>query len=91
MGRVVADERKTNGVTKTTSYAYNLDGTLKTLTYPSGRVLSYQVDGAELPLQAADTTTTYAASASYAPQRVHTFSGPFTSPSKYEYTMTYGP
>jgi len=68
MGRVAADQRKTNGVTKTASYAYNLDGTLKTLTYPSGRVLSYQVGGAELPLQAADTTTTYAASASYAPQ-----------------------
>ncbi|MGH9356598.1 MAG: hypothetical protein ACRD10_10760, partial [Terriglobia bacterium] len=68
MGRVATDQRSTNGVAKTMSYSYNLDGTLKTLTYPSGRVMTYQVGGAELPVSAADNTTTYASGATYAPQ-----------------------
>ena len=67
MGRVATDQRATNGVTKTTGYAYNLDGSLATLTYPSGRVMTYQEGGAELPLSANDATTTYAANAAYTP------------------------
>ncbi len=38
------------------------------LTYPSGRVMTYQIGGAELPLSVTDGATTYAASATYAPQ-----------------------
>ncbi len=70
MGRVVTDQRKTNGVTKTTSYAYNPDGTLKTLAYPSGRVVNYQVGGAELALSATDSGSgiNYVSGAAYAPQ-----------------------
>ena len=67
MGRVGFDQRTTNGVTKTTAYSYYLDGSLNTLTYPSGRVMTYQVGGAELPLSANDSTTTYAANATYTP------------------------
>ena len=36
MGRPFTDQRTSNGVTYSTSYRYNLDGTLKTLTYPLG-------------------------------------------------------
>ncbi|MGH9344143.1 MAG: RHS repeat domain-containing protein [Terriglobia bacterium] len=70
MGRVVTDQRTTNGVTKTTSYVYNQDGTLASVTYPSGRVVSYLIGGAELPLSATDSGSgvNYASGATYAPQ-----------------------
>ena len=67
LGRVASDQRTTNGVTKATAYSYYLDGSLNTLTYPSGRVMTYQVRGAELPLSVNDNATTYAANATYTP------------------------
>lgn len=51
MNRVKSDQRTTNGVTKTISYGHNADGTLASVTYPSGRVLSYQVGGAQMACQ----------------------------------------
>ena len=40
LGRVLTDRRTTNSVTKDFSYAYNLDSSLATLTYPTGRVIT---------------------------------------------------
>jgi len=43
MGRVWTDRRTTNSRTKDASYTYNLDGTIATLTYPSGRTIAYNL------------------------------------------------
>lgn len=66
-GRVVTEQRTIAGVTKTVSYSYNGDGSLASLTYPSGRKVTYNVGNAERPLSATDSTgTQYAGTASYA-------------------------
>jgi RHS repeat-associated protein len=71
MGRPLTDRRVTNAITKNTSYAYlpYLDGSINTLTYPSGRTLTYSTGGAEWPLSVQDNSTNvyYAASAHYTP------------------------
>jgi YD repeat-containing protein len=43
---VLIEKRTTNNITKTTSYTYNADGSLATITYPSGRVITYTPSGA---------------------------------------------
>jgi len=43
---LTTDQRTTNSVTKTTTYQNNFAGLLATLTYPSGRVITYTSDGA---------------------------------------------
>jgi RHS repeat-associated protein len=49
-------------------YAYNLDGSLKSLTYPSGRVVNYTYNSAGQPLTATDgNTTQYVGNATYYP------------------------
>ena len=45
-GNIVTEKRKIATVTKTISYAYNLDNSLKQLTYPSGRVVNFTVSNA---------------------------------------------
>jgi RHS repeat-associated protein len=69
MGRVLTDRRTTNAVTKSTAYTYNLDGSLATLTYPSGRVITYAPGGAGRPLSAVDSANAinYATSVHYSP------------------------
>src|SRR5439155_25990062 len=69
VGRALTDQRTTNGVTKTTAYAYNFDGSLASLTYPSGRVVNYAYTAAARALSAIDPTgpINYATSASYTP------------------------
>lgn len=54
MGRVLTDQRSTNSVTKNTTYTYNLDGSIATITYPSGRTITYQPGGAGRTLWAKD-------------------------------------
>lgn len=51
------------------SYAYNLDGSLWKLTYPSGRVVSYMPGGAGRPTAVTDSTgpINYVQGAHYAP------------------------
>lgn len=49
-------------------YSYNLDGSLKTVTYPSGDVLTYAPGGAGRPLGLSDASNPYVANATYAPQ-----------------------
>jgi RHS repeat-associated protein len=57
MGRTVVQSRTTNSITKTTSYTYNLDSSVATLTYPSGRVVTYTPDTGGRPSSVMDNTT----------------------------------
>jgi len=41
MGRPLKDQRTANGVTKATTYTYNFDGSVASLSYPSGRIIAY--------------------------------------------------
>lgn len=68
-GRVLTEQRTIAGITKTISYSYNLDGSLKSITYPSGHIVNYTVGNAQRPLSATDSSGSpqYAATASYAP------------------------
>jgi RHS repeat-associated protein len=58
------------GKTGSTSYAYNLDGSLASVIYPTGRKLNYTFSNAQRPLSVLDGTTgtSYASAATYAPQ-----------------------
>jgi RHS repeat-associated protein len=69
MGRIVAEERTISSVTKTISYGYNLDGSRASITYPSGRVVSYTYGNDARPVSAVDSANSinYAKSATYAP------------------------
>lgn len=68
-GRVLTERLTIAGITKTVSYAYNLDGSIAKLTYPSGRQVAYTVSNAQRLTSAKDlgTNTQYATAASYAP------------------------
>ncbi|HEV2489118.1 MAG TPA: RHS repeat-associated core domain-containing protein [Candidatus Acidoferrales bacterium] len=68
MGRVVTERKTIVGVTKTISYSHNLDGSVASITYPSGRKVTYTVSNAQRPLSATDSNgSQYAITASYAP------------------------
>jgi RHS repeat-associated protein len=54
MGREWGEQRTTNSITKTTSYQYNFDGSLFSLTYPSGRTVTYTTDPVRRPSEAQD-------------------------------------
>ncbi len=68
LGRLTMETRTIAGISKSTSYTYDLGGSVKTLTYPSGRVITYTPDSAGRPVSAADSNgTNYVTSASYGP------------------------
>ncbi|MGA7218825.1 MAG: RHS repeat-associated core domain-containing protein [Candidatus Sulfotelmatobacter sp.] len=70
MGRPLSEDRDIDGQTQTTSYTYNLDGSLYTLTYPgTAKIITYAPAGAGLPTAAQDTADSinYVESATYAP------------------------
>jgi RHS repeat-associated protein len=69
MGREWGEQRTINSITKTTSYTYNLDGSLATQTYPSGRLITYTVNAASQPTSAEDVANgiPYVSNAFYAP------------------------
>lgn len=70
MGRPLFEARTNKGTsakTYTVGYTYYKDGSLNTLTYPSGDVVTYLVGGAGRATQAGDTSNNYVTSASYAP------------------------
>jgi RHS repeat-associated protein len=69
MGRIASETRVTANVTKTTSYVYNQDGSVKTITYPSTRSLNYTYNGAGRVLSVVDPTgpINYITTAKYAP------------------------
>jgi RHS repeat-associated protein len=69
MGRVVSFWNGVNDLGSRFDYAYNLDGSPKTLTYPSGRILTYTVKGAGRVTDIKDVANSvnYATGATYAP------------------------
>jgi RHS repeat-associated protein len=68
LGRLATETRTIAGVSKSTGYSYNLDGSVRTLTYPSGRVVTYTPDSAGRLVSAVDGNgTNYVTSASYNP------------------------
>jgi RHS repeat-associated protein len=68
LGRLTAETRTIAGVSKSTSYSYNLDGSVKTLTYPSGRIVTYTPNSAGRLVSAVDANTTrYVSNAKYYP------------------------
>lgn len=78
IGRIKADARTTNSLSAlgrslpinlSTAYTYNFDGTLATLTYPSGRLIAYTPGAAGRTLSAVDTSNniSFASNAHYAP------------------------
>jgi RHS repeat-associated protein len=70
MGRTLAEARTIGTTTATTQYAYNLDGSLQTIRYPSNyTVLNYTVSGAARVTKVQDATSgnTYVANATYFP------------------------
>jgi YD repeat-containing protein len=54
MGRTASESRSLAGITKSMSYTYDLDGSLNTLTYPSGAVITYTPDSAGHHVSAVD-------------------------------------
>jgi len=69
MGRVTSETRVTSNVTKATSYVYNMDGSVKSITYPSTHTVNYTYSAAGRALSAIDPAgpINYATSATYAP------------------------
>jgi YD repeat-containing protein len=66
LGRLSSETRVIAGVSKSISYEYNLDGSLKTLHYPSGRTVTYTPDSAGRIVSAKDGNgTQYVSSATY--------------------------
>jgi len=70
MGRVLIEHRTIGSVTNNIAYTYNLDGSIATLTYPSGRTITYTVSAAQRAQSAVDTADSinYVLDATYAPQ-----------------------
>jgi RHS repeat-associated protein len=69
VGWMLTEQRTIAGVSNTLSYGYNLDGSLSSITYPSGRTVTYNVGNAQRALSAKDLTNSiqYAVTATYAP------------------------
>ncbi len=69
LGRTLREHRTIAGVTKDIFYDPNLDGSLASITYPSGRVVTYAPGGAGRALSAIDQANSinYAMNAMYAP------------------------
>ncbi len=69
MGRIASETRVTSNITKTTSYLYNKDGSVQSITYPSTRSVNYTYGGAGRTLSVIDPTgpINYATSATYSP------------------------
>jgi RHS repeat-associated protein len=67
LGRLTAETRVISGVSKSMSYSYNLDSSLKTLTNPSGAVITYTPDSAGRILSAVDSGSgiSYVTAATY--------------------------
>jgi len=71
MGRPLLESTHNHGSAQTVltvNYTYNKDGSLKTLTYPSGDVVTYTVSGAGRVTQVTDSANNnFVTSATYAP------------------------
>jgi len=69
LGRMSSEQRTIAGVSKSLSYRYNLDGSVATVTYPSGAAVTYTPDSAGRMLSAVDSGNgiNYATGATYGP------------------------
>jgi RHS repeat-associated protein len=69
VGNILTETRTIKGVTKTMSYAYNLDGAIASITYPGGRVVTYSESNAQRMTDAKDVSNSknYATGAIFAP------------------------
>ncbi len=69
LGATLTEKRKIGTKTKTTGYTYNLDSSIATLSYPSGRTITYTPGGAGHSLEAKDIANgiNYVTGATYAP------------------------
>jgi YD repeat-containing protein len=69
-GSVLAERRTISGITKSTTYTYNLAGSVASITYPTGHVVSYGYNNAGRQISVTDSGSgiNYALSATYAPQ-----------------------
>src|SRR6185437_9470916 len=69
MGRVATEQRVIGTITKNMSYTYNQDGSIASITYPSGAVLTYTPTGASRIASVADNVNSinYVTGASYTP------------------------
>ncbi|HVG92512.1 MAG TPA: RHS repeat-associated core domain-containing protein, partial [Alphaproteobacteria bacterium] len=68
LGRMTSETRTIAGISKTTAYSYHLGGSIKTLTYPSNRVVTFTPDSTGNPVSAVDGNgTNYVVSANYNP------------------------
>jgi YD repeat-containing protein len=69
VGNALIEKRTTNSVTDQFTYTYNLDSSVATVLYPSGRTITYQPGGAQRPLSGKDVinSVNYATGATYAP------------------------
>ena len=54
-GNLVTETRTTGGITFTTRYSYNQGGPLQSITYPSGRIVTYERDAAGNVIRVKDT------------------------------------
>ena len=69
VNRKSTDQRITNGITKSISYAYDYNGATSTLTYPDSRIVTYTYNNVAQELSAVDTANSinYATGGTYAP------------------------
>jgi RHS repeat-associated protein len=65
--RICTAPQPADATTLNVGYAYNLDGSLSTLTYPSGDVVTYTVGGAGRTTQVTDPSNNFVTSATYTP------------------------
>src|SRR5258708_39746503 len=69
LGRLSSETRVIAVVSKNLSYTYNLDSSVKTVTYPSGATVTYTPDSAGRTLSAVDAgnNINYVTGATYGP------------------------
>ena len=69
MGRINTVRKTVSGFTKAISFNYNLDGSIASVIYPSGRTVTYTYSNAARPLSAVDSADgiNYARNATYWP------------------------
>jgi RHS repeat-associated protein len=69
VGRPAVEQRVINGAKKIFNYTYYLDGSIATVSYPSGRAITYTPNGAGQPVSAVDSTSgnNYVTNATYSP------------------------
>jgi RHS repeat-associated protein len=67
LGRLTGETRVISGISKSLSYGYNVDGSIKTMTYPSGATVTYTPDSASRSVSAIDSahSINYATGATY--------------------------